>query len=163
MTLAKTLALLWLVPAALPAGDREFSLKWKDLAPLAVERKAIATLTDGAQLKGKVLAVESEGLRMQVTGTSRRAAWGKGETLVPRAAVTTLRVSRTTKHWRAIGAAIGGGIGAPFAGAFHTYLNNEGASSPLVALMVVAPAGVGYLAGWSADRKTVTIHVIEEK
>ncbi len=164
MTLPKALALLWLAPAALLAGgNREFSLTWKDLAPLAVERNAVAVLTDGAQLKGKVLAVEPEGLRMQVTGTSRRAAWGKGETLVPRAAVTELRVSRTTKHWRAIGAAIGGGIGAPIAGTLHVAMNNEGGSSPLLALIVVVPAGLGYLAGWAADRNTVTIHLIEEK
>lgn len=64
----KVLALLSLAPAALLAGGgREFSLTWKDLAPLAVERKAVAILTDGAQLKGKVLAVEPEGLRMHVT------------------------------------------------------------------------------------------------
>ncbi len=154
MKLANALALLWLVPAALFGGDREVSLKWKDVAPLAVERKAVVTLSDGAQLKGKVLAVEPEGLRMQVAN---------GETLVPRAEVAGLRVSRTTRHWRAIGAAIGAGAGAPFAGAAHAYLNNEGASSPLVSLLVVVPAGLGYLAGWSADRKTVTIHVIEEK
>ena len=155
MTLPKALAILWLAPAALLAGGgQEFTLTWKDLAPLAVERKAVAVLSDGAQLKGKVLAVEPEGLRMQS---------GKGETLVPRAALTELRVSRTTRRWRLIGAGIGAGIGAPVAGAAHTYLNNEGGSSPLVALLVVVPAGLGYLAGWAVDRKTVTIHVIEEK
>ena len=82
MTLPKAFALLWLAPAVLLAGSgREFTLTWKDLAPLAVDRKAVAVLTDGAELKGKVLAVEPEGLRMQVTR--------KGETLVPRAAVTS--------------------------------------------------------------------------
>ena len=42
-------------------------------------------------------------------------------------------------------------------------MNNEGGSSPLVALFVVAPAGLGYLAGWAVDRKTVTIHLVGEK
>ena len=146
---ARAAALAFAMVAAASGHD----LKWSDLAPVAEGRKAAVTLHDGSRVKGKVLGVSSEGLRMVA---------GKQEVLVPRREVARLRVSRTTKHWRHIGTVIGLGAGLPPAVVLHTYLNNEGASSPLVALAAVVPAALGYLAGWSADRKSMEIRIIPE-
>jgi len=139
-----------LAAGALAAEDREYVLKWNDLPPMVAGRKLTATLRDGTRVKGKALAVEPEGLRMRVAGS---------ETTVPRAAVARLKVSRGTWRWRVIGTAIGVGAGAPAAGFLHARLYNEGTSSPAVALVVVVPAALGYLAGWAADRHTTLIRI----
>ncbi len=142
-------ALAMVVAAAVNAAE----LRWSDLGPLVTGRKVSTRLAGGRKANGKVLAVLPEGLRVETKS---------GETLWPRAEVSQLRVSKTTKHWRVIGTAIGAGGGAPLAGVLHAYLSNEGASSPLVALAVIVPGAIGYLAGWAADRKNLDIRITPE-
>ncbi|HWQ55292.1 MAG TPA: hypothetical protein VN442_16520 [Bryobacteraceae bacterium] len=130
-----------------------YDSKWGDLGPVATGRKTSVSLRDGSRVRGKVVEVAPEGLRM---------ATSKQEIFVPRREVRALRVSRTTKHWRAIGTVIGLGAGLPGAVVLDARLSNEGAGSPAVALVAIVPAALGYLAGWSADRKTLEIRVIPE-
>jgi len=144
------LSLALTIPAALHARHANaFQLKWNELGLLATGRTATARLTDGKKVKGKVLAVEPDGLRME------------GKPLVPRAAITDLDVGKSTKRWRIVGTSIGVGIGAPIAGVAHAYLTNEaGKSDARLSLLVAIPAALGYLAGRSADRKILHIHIL---
>lgn len=146
---ARVAAAALLMAAAASAHD----VKWGDLARIAEGRKANVTLNDGSRVKGKVVAVTPDGLRMVA---------GNREVLAPRREVKELRISRTTKHWRPIGTAIGLGAGLPPAVVLHARFANEGAGTPWIALVAVVPAAVGYLAGWSADRKTMDVRIIPE-
>lgn len=139
--------------AAVVAAAQGYESKWGELGPVATGRKTSVTLRDGSRVRGKVVEVAPEGLRM---------ATSKQELFVPRRDVRVLRVSRSTKHWRPIGTAIGLGAGLPAAVVLDARLSNEGAGSPVVALVAIVPAALGYMAGWSADRKTLEIRVVPE-
>ncbi len=138
------------VCALLAMSARALDVRWSELGPLADGRKARLTLADGSRVSGRIVAVTPEGVRLVTS---------KQETLVPRAQVKRLRISRNSRHWRPIGAAIGLGAGLPGAVVVHTYLNNEGAGTPLVSLLAIVPAGIGYLVGWSLDRKSIEVSV----
>lgn len=148
-----SVAVKLLAMLAVAAAAHALDVRWAELGPLAGGRKARVTLADGSRVTGKVAGVTPEGIRM-VTA--------KQETLVPRAQVRQVRISRTTRHWRPIGTLIGLGAGLPGAVVLNTYLSNEGAGTPLTALVAVVPAGIGYLVGWSLDRKSTDVRIVPE-
>ncbi len=158
----------WILAAVLAPGllcAEELSLKWSEIPKSLVTGRTVAVhLTGGTVLRGHALSVTPEGLQMAVSHAPKGAAkYGRGEFLIPAGEIASLKVNRTGTRGRIIGTAIGGGIAALAGGLVHTAAKNEtGESSPLVAVAVAVPLGIGYLAGWAMDLKTTTIQVIPE-
>lgn len=158
---AFTVALLMLGAAGLDAAQ-DTRVSWSGLGPLVNGRTVAVTLPDGTDLKGKVVEVADSRLVMDVARTSNRNAHPKGRTDIPKASVRVLQVHRSGAKWKVIGTTIGLGAGLAIAAPVNTYAHNEGDGAPLaVAAIVAGPAALGFLAGWAADRKTVTIVVTD--
>lgn len=129
---------------------------------MVAEGKKIAlVLPDGAELRGRVTSVQADALVLDVSKTSGKVAHPKGATTLPRSSVRSFTMGRTGWKWRVIGTAIGLGGGLAMGVFVNTYSHNEGDGAPAaVAAVVALPTALGYLAGWAADRGSVTIRVL---
>jgi hypothetical protein len=82
------------------AAKQRKELAWAELGPAIAGKKISLVLPGGVEIQGNVLGVEPESLRLDVTRTSNKKAIRKGETSIPRPAVSAIRISRYTKRWR---------------------------------------------------------------
>jgi hypothetical protein len=148
------------------ASEKIYRLQWRDLDGMIRGRRIALTLPSGARLQGDVISVQSGELLLDVRKTSNRHTYPKGRTVVPRPEITSLRLwsKKSGYRWRALGTAIGAGVGAAIACPVAAYTRNEGADAGgIIALIVAVPTGLGYLAGWSADRgESVEILVVAD-
>ena len=112
-TLAVGLLILCLGSVA-QAADREIRANWTQLGAQVVGRKVSMVLTDSTLVEGNVVSVESGALVVKVSKTSAPARFAKTAS-VPRALVSTLRVSRPGWKWRVIGP-VAGFVGLGIAG-----------------------------------------------
>ena len=142
----------------LAAESREQrQITWEGLS-VVVGHTVKIVMPDGARIEGKATGVEVDALAMEIQKTSNKTAYHKGKFLVPRATLKTVDMERPTGHWRLVGLAVGGGVGAVLVvlavdlRGFHTRHPIEAA---LIAGAVAVPVG-GYLLGRRADRRTVT-------
>lgn len=161
-------ALLFAILAVAAAAAPEqgaYRLQWRDLERVTRGHWISLVLPSGIKLQGDVVAVESDELVLDVHKTSDKHAYPKGRAIVPRPEVTRCRVwQKRGVAWRIAGTAIAGGAGAAVAVPFALYMHNEGAEGvPAAVAMVAVPAGLGYLAGWAADRKVMDIVVEPER
>lgn len=161
---APVLAFLLLLPTSAEAREsKKQQYRWADLEGRIRGRKIAFVLPDGTHVKGKVLGVESEGLRLNVNETSNPTAQPKGEALIPARSLSVIRVTETGKKWRIIctialpfvvvGAIAGAGGDLPESGA-----SGQGA----VAGGVWASLAGGYFLGWALDRKVIDIEIIRQ-
>jgi len=84
---------------------------------------------------------------------------------VPRSMVREIRVARNASYkWRLIGTALGAGIGLAIAVPVLAETHNEGSGRYDGAAVGLAGglAALGYLAGWSADRRGDVITVVPD-
>jgi hypothetical protein len=85
-------ALLW--AGAASAGDAaQVSLRWSELGPRITGNKVALVLPDGVLVQGKARGVDPAGLLLDISKTSDKRAHPKGLNLVPRPAVSVLRVT----------------------------------------------------------------------
>lgn len=160
------LAILGVAAAAPPqSAEGAYRLQWRDLDRVTRGRWISLVLPSDIKLQGEVVAVEADELVLDVHKTSDKRAYPKGRAIVPRPEVTHCRVwQKRGVAWRIAGTAIGGGAGAALAVPLALYMHNEGGEGVAAAAALVAvPAGVGYLLGWAADRKTMDIVVEAER
>ena len=144
------------------AAPKELRTTWRELAGVAAGKKISIVLPDGARLRGNVLAVENDKLVLDVTKTSDTRTFPKGTTSLPRASVRSFTMVQTRTLWKIIGTAIGLGGGLAIAAPVNAYAHNEGDGAPLaVATIIAVPTALGFLAGWKADRKTVTVKITD--
>ena len=159
----KRLALLFTAFAAIAmAGTADegkktdagiYRLQWRDLGRLAGGHRVNLALPSGIKLEGTVVAAEPDDLVLDVRKTSDKFAYPKGRAVIPRAEVARLRVfTRGSRPWRAIGTAIGAGIGVPLAIGAAALSGNVGTSRAWVPVAGAVPTGLGFLLGWAADR-----------
>ncbi len=167
--LCPILAAALFVPASMAEQKKSndssaYRLQWGDLGRIVTNRRVSLTLPSGIRLQGDVTSVEPDSLVLFVTKTSDKRAYPKGRGLVPRPEVTTLRVSKTTGYtWRVAGTAIGGGLGALLGVGLAQYASSRGGHAVAAGVAgVVIPTALGYLGGWSADRKTFLVSVEPE-
>jgi hypothetical protein len=140
----------------LPAGTREVTLRRDELADVLVNFKATITTLDGRRTKARVLAVNSQGI-----STSDRA-----RPLIPYLAIREIRMTEHIGRGRAIGMAVGGGLGLLIgltAAGVIGISGDSGMDKAAVALLGLGamPAGMlaGRLIGRQADRQTVIITI----
>ena len=156
-------ALLWLGCGLARAGEpRQLRLKWNELGPRITDKKVAFVLADGTQVEGKVIAVEPDGLRLNVSRTSNRAAQPKGKHLIARQALSVLRVTEYRKLGRLLGTmgAIGVAAGIVAAQSIDVY---EG---PMVIVVPIVIAGGltgaaigGYYTGKAIDKRVTEIWI----
>jgi hypothetical protein len=100
---ALALVFLLLSPTSAAARDpKKQQYRWAELDGRIRGRTIAFILTDGTHVKGKVLGVEAERLRLKVNETSNPIALPKGERLIPAQSLCVLRVMETGKKWRII-------------------------------------------------------------
>jgi hypothetical protein len=149
------------LPATLCADER--MMRWNEIPrSFVMGRKVEVRLADDTVLHGKVVSATPDGLRLAISKARRGAGkYQRGESLVPAAEITVLKVNRTGVKGRIIGTAIGGGITVTLMGTLLAIASNEGTSIPAgIAAGMLVPAATGYFLGWARDRNIVTIHVV---
>ncbi len=138
------------------AGDvGQERIKWGELEARIRGRKVALVLPDGTHLQGKVIAVEPDGLRLNV----------KGKPLVPRRSVSLLRVTEYRKLGRIIGtvgaAAAAGGIAA--AAYPDIYEGTVIIVVPAVVAAGVAGSAIGgYYIGKKFDKRVTEITIVPD-
>jgi hypothetical protein len=161
-SLAAGMAILSLIPMAARADD-VMRVPWEGLSMTVGKTVQIAT-PKGPMVTGKVTAVETDALVVDVTKTNDPSALLKGELKVPRATLRVVRMQTKGALYRTIGTFVGasagvvGGTAAAFGIAWGGH--HDGAAW---AALIGVPAGlsvVGYLAGNKADRRWTTIEIL---
>ncbi len=92
-------------------------------------------------IEGTVLAIEPEALRLRISMTSSPKQYAKGETAVPRSAVSVIRTTKETKYWRLL---LAPGIPAAALGAMAAATSGV---SPTPDPQKVVPIGLGVAVG----------------
>jgi hypothetical protein len=161
---ALALVIAAVAPLRASGPPAEVAVSWAELGTVVNDRKVALGLPDGTYIEGKVRMVEPGGLRLRVTKTSDRAKVAKGERLIPKAAVSTLRVNRYRKIGRILGvaAAVGGAAIAIAANDIDVYEGVGLIVVPAVAVGGTIGLGVGgYYIGKQFDKRVVLVRVRE--
>jgi hypothetical protein len=155
---------LW-ISAARAGEPGEVSLKWSELAPAVADKKVAMVLPDGTSIEGKVRQVEAGGLRLRVSKTSNRRVVPKGDGLIPRKAVSVLRLTDYRKIGRILctaGAVAASAIAVASAD-IDVYEGPAVIVVPAVSAAGTIGLGVaGYYIGKRIDRSVVYIRVVPE-
>src|SRR4029453_8773225 len=106
-------ALLMGFPHQSMAETNTIVLRWEELSGVAVGKDVDLHLTDGTRVRGELLVVRTEALSVDVSKTSNKRAYPKGQREIPRASVSEFEMRRLkTSRWRIVGTSVGvvGGI-----------------------------------------------------
>lgn len=145
------------------SGRKTFRLEWRDLDSMVRGRNIDLTLPSGIQLKGRVTSVEEDALMLDVRKTSNKRAYPKGRAVVPRPEVTRFTLARKEEHtWTAVGAGIGGSIGALGAIGAAQLIGREGPKVAVASILAGLPVAVGLASGWAADHEYVKVVVVPD-
>ena len=144
------------------ASTGVLELRWSELAPLLQGTRVDITLTDGTMLHGEILALRDDGLVMDVSSSSKETTYRRGSGMVPRVAVSLIRLERSRGAWgRHLGTVIGVLSGVVI-GAYVTGRAADSASLGIPLFLSVA-SGItvaGYYGGRRLDRRVTTIRVM---
>ena len=148
----------------------EIQLPWSEIAALVDHQKVALVLPDGAMIEGQVLAVEPDGLVLDIKKSSDPRSHPARQTSIPRASVSVLQLKEVKGNRRWLGAVIGAGGGGVAGwllaeGVFH--VSGEGlnpSKAPVVvgsvAALVAGAAAIGYFAGRKGDQRVTFIKII---
>lgn len=155
------LLLTLVVSSAEARGPRQQRLPWESLGE-AVEGKNISmVMPDSTEIRGKVLAVESDGLRMKMSWTSNVLSVGMGEQLIPRDAVSVMKLNRNGCKWRVILTLVAPVVLVSAIAAAAGDLPEQGAEGgAAIGAGVWGSMAIGYLAGWKLDRQETLIEIV---
>lgn len=143
-----------------PLTQNQVEITWDELAGVIVQKRISTVLPDGVKLQGEVLAVRPESLVLDVQKSSRKKLHALGQTEIPRASITEVRVIRhRSAAMRIIGGTLGA-IGGVFAtGAVGVATESVAAVLPCLLVLIPLSAVAGYYAGKAADRRTTRITI----
>ena len=149
-------------PAAAATPPSE--IRWNELAPLVVGHHVSISLPGGAFVEGEALSVRDDSLVVDIGKTSRAGQYRKGQSPIPRASVTEVRVTeRRSTGGRIIGTAVGGLIGMVAGGEIAAHgARSEGAAASTFTAVAVVGTVAGYFIGRSADRHTRLLRIAAE-
>ena len=134
---------------------KQVQIAWEELAPLVIDQRISTRLPDGTRLEGDALAVRPEALVIDVNKTSNRKLHPKGQTAVPRSAVSEVRVIRVRGVAMRIILGILGGFGGAFGvGALGIVTDSVAVLVPGLLLGIPLAAIGGYYAGKLLDTRT---------
>ncbi len=90
------------------AKTNTIELRWDELSGLAVGKDIDVRFTDGTRVQGELLAVRPDALSIDVSKTSNKATYPKGQRNIPRASVSAFEMKRLkTARWRVVGTTAG--------------------------------------------------------
>jgi hypothetical protein len=159
--IAMLAVLAWGAPRTAAGAVDERQTNWAGLSVVVGQRVRVL-MPDGARIEGKATGLEVDALAIEVAKTSNRKAYPKGRFLASRATLRAVDVVQpSTKHWRIICTAMGGGIGyvALRAAINLAKSSNTGAAAGFGTLGVGLPVA-GYFIGNAADRRIVTYVIV---
>ena len=147
-----------MLPAAAATPPAE--VRWNELAALIVGRRVSIPLPGGILVEGEALSVRDNSLVLDIGKTSNASQYPKGQTAIPRASVTDVRLSRRSTGGRILGTAIGAltGVVAGVEIAVHG-THSEAAGVSAFTVTAVAFTLGGYFTGRSADRHTRLLRI----
>ncbi len=146
------------------AVKRPSDIEWGALPRAIAGRHVWIPLTGAGSVEGKALTVRRESLLLDVTKTSDPARYPKGETWVPRAVVTEIRVTRHGAIGPVAGSAVGAAAGLVAAAGIA--IGTKRTQSPPAALFVGWMGGsgaAGFLGGRALDRHTTILSIIPDR
>jgi hypothetical protein len=137
-------------------------LRWSELSPLIQGRRVDVTMTDGATVRGDVLAVRDEALVIDVRRASGGAQDAHRQGNVPRTLVSLIRLERSGSSWgKNLGTVIGVLTGVVVGGyVAATATDSAGAGIPTFLAVASGFTLAGYYSGRHIDRTVTTIRVI---
>ena len=136
-------------------------IRWNEMAALIVGHRVSIPLPGGGLVEGEALSVRDDSLVLDIGKTSDPIRYPKGQTPVPRASVTEVRLAeRRGTGGRILGTAVGAlaGIVAGAEIAVHG-TQSEAAGVSAFTATAVAFTVAGYYAGRSADRHTRLLRI----
>jgi len=143
--------------AATPPAE----IRWNELAPLIVGHHVSIPLLGGGIVEGEALSLRDDSLVLDISKTSDASRYPKGQTPIPRASVTEIRMAeRRGTGGRILGSVVGALVGM-VAGAeiaAHGTRSEAAVVSTFTATAVALTIG-GYYAGRSADRHTRLLRI----
>lgn len=161
-TFCIAVGLLFLATPLYGMKEERLQLKWDELGPVVQGHKILTILNDGSEVQGRVTAVESQAIQVEISKPSN--GYRRGLNSIPRSKISVLRMEVTSGSWRALGTAIGGGAGAAAGVPLYMVFENEGNSGSgagFAAAFIGAGATVGYFLGREADRKALVIVIVD--
>lgn len=154
----------WGASGADAATKEQRQTTWEGLS-VVVGQKVRIVMPDGARIEGSAKRVEADALAVEIHKTSNKTAYPNGIFLVPRAALRAVEVEHPTFRWRAVGLAVGGGLGILSAYFAHAsvsgFIRSTTAAEAFGTAAVALPIG-GYLLGSRADRRTITYVIAQQ-
>jgi len=133
---------------------RRVQIAWEELVALVVDQRISTTLPDGTRLEGDALAVRPEALVVDVQKTSNKKLHPKGQTEIPRSAVSEVRVIRVRGIAMRIILGILGGFGGAYASVGLAFVTDSAAVLlPAILLGIPLAAIGGYYAGKLLDTR----------
>jgi hypothetical protein len=159
------LFLLLLTSVSVWAGSPQ-QIKWRDLS-LVTGKNVSLVMPGGTFISGKVVGVDADAMRVNVTRTSDPAAYPKGEVRLPRASLRILEVQAKRRKFRVIGTVMGAvagvvwGYGAAVA-IQGGILNNDHPVAAGAAFVGFTAGGTvaGYMVGRRVDRRSTTYEIL---
>jgi hypothetical protein len=145
-----------------PENPRTYRLQWRDLDRLTRGKTIDLKLPSGIELKGEVLEVAPQELRLKVSDTSDRRLYPKGPAAVPRGEVKRLRILESGKTGKIVGGIVGGVIGTLAAVVVVETCEGSGPVGRNVFLSITVPTALGFFAGMGVDRKVTEVIVEPE-
>lgn len=141
-------------------NKNQVQITWEELAGIVVEQNVATVLPDGVRLQGEVLAVRPESLVLDVHKSSKKKLHPLGQTEIPRASVTEVRVIRHRSAGLRIAGGILGAIGGLAAVSGLGFVT-ESFAVVIPGLLVLVPisAVAGYYAGKLGDRRTTRLSI----
>ena len=161
---AATLACALCFTPAVQASASQLELKWNELGPVIAGHQVKLVLPGGAEIQGEAIAVREDTLLLNVKKTSDRKSYPRGQSAIPRAAVTTLQFETIRgSGGRTIGVIVGALGGLILGGDLvaHTAHSEPAAISSFLGISA-GSAIAGYYAGKTSDRRVTTVKILPE-
>ena len=153
---------IWaLAAASAMAAAPPVEIRWNELAALIVGHRVTIPLAGGGSVQGEALSVREDSLVLDISRSSDTARFPKGQTPIPRASVTELRLSERNGSGGRILGTVMGALGGAVAGVEIAVHGNrtEGAAVSTFTATAVAGTVAGYFAGRAVDRRTRLLHI----
>ncbi len=138
------------------ASATEQAVHWSDLNSLITGKEVVVRLQNGKRVKGRTVAVGTDSLAVETRA---------GQRSIARSSLQEIRIPKKAGYrWRMLGTAIGAGAGAAVSAPLLRYAHNEGSSTydGIAAGLIVGLAVLGYLSGWSVDRRGDVIRILPD-
>jgi hypothetical protein len=157
---------VWFLVAVFPAAaaTSPAEIRWNELAALVIGHRVSVPLPGGGIVEGEALSVRDGALVLDVGNTSDASRYPKGQTPIPRAAVTEVRLAeRRGSGGRILGSVVGALVGIVGGAEIAVHgTRSEGPAVSTFTAVAVASTVAGYFAGRAVDRHTRVLRIAPE-